>query len=317
MPKNMRILFALFITLPILSLTLEPGKTVDEFSKELEKKGGEFREKTGEEQDKILEEVDTSISDLREKLKLEKKEERKEKILDLLKKGLELTRYLKIKACSKEDKNYENCRKNKINYMNNFIDAIEENFGECSLTIKYLTKLTDDAYSNLGYYALLLLQLPLIPDAIEKKRTKIISELIKCTASKFDDYFAPVAIQLANKSGVVLFKDMMFQLMLGNECLLFDLVYNDGIIEQKYYGPFEDYISDRAKKYSYQEIMDILKGANESKKDNTMVIIASCASAIILLIAGFFLYRFIRRRKTSRLIENTKEFVHSENNKSY
>ena len=125
----MRILFALFITLPILSLTLEPGKTVDDFSKELEKKGGEFREKTGEEQDKILEEVDTSISDLREKLKLEKKEERNEKIFDLLKKGLELTRYLKIKVCSKEDKNYENCRKNKINYMNNFIDAIEENFG--------------------------------------------------------------------------------------------------------------------------------------------------------------------------------------------
>ena len=90
----MRILFALFIALPILSLTLEPGKTVDDFSKELEKK-----------------------------------EERKEKIFDLLKKGLELTRYLKIKVCSKEDKNYENCRKNKINYMNNFIDAIEENFG--------------------------------------------------------------------------------------------------------------------------------------------------------------------------------------------
>ena len=109
----MRILFALFIALPILSLTLEPGKTVDDFSKELEKKGGEFREKTGEEQDKILEEVDTSISDLREKLKLEKKEERKEKIFDLLKKGLELTRYLKIKVCSKEDKNYENCRKKK------------------------------------------------------------------------------------------------------------------------------------------------------------------------------------------------------------
>ena len=108
---RVRILFALFIALPILSLTLEPGKTVDDFSKELEKKGGEFREKTGEEQDKILEEVDTSISDLREKLKLEKKEERKEKIFDLLKKGLELTRYLKIKACSKEDKNYENCRK--------------------------------------------------------------------------------------------------------------------------------------------------------------------------------------------------------------
>ena len=50
---------------------------------------------------------------------------------------------------------------------------------------------------------------------------------------------------------------------------------------------------------------------NESKGDKTMVIIACCVDAITILIAGFILYRYIRRRKNSitKLTENPKDIV--------
>ena len=65
MPKKMRILFALFITLPLMlqkSIFMEVDK--DQI-----KKKEDFMTKTEEEKDKILKELDKSILDLNEKIK--------------------------------------------------------------------------------------------------------------------------------------------------------------------------------------------------------------------------------------------------------
>ena len=63
-----------------------------------------------------------------------------------------------------------------------------------------------------------------------------------------------------------------------------------------------------------EEILNILKEIKDSKSNNTLTIIVSCLATITILIGGFFLYRFIRRRKNSNIIENTKDLVTSENN---
>ena len=44
-----------------------------------------------------------------------------------------------------------------------------------------------------------------------------------------------------------------------------------------------------------------------------MIVIVSCLATITIIMGGFFLYRFIRRRKNSNIIENTKDLVVSEN----
>ena len=77
--QKLRILFALFIALPLLSLSLEPGnaKTNDfsGFQWELFEETTDFKSKTDEEKDKILKELDDSISDLNREIKIPKKNE--------------------------------------------------------------------------------------------------------------------------------------------------------------------------------------------------------------------------------------------------
>ena len=68
------------------------------------------------------------------------------------------------------------------------------------------------------------------------------------------------------------------------------------------------------KKDIIKEIADILREQNKSNKDKNLIIIVACIATITLIIGGFFLYRFIRRKNTSNQIENVKDLVRSENN---
>ena len=63
----------------------------------------------------------------------------------------------------------------------------------------------------------------------------------------------------------------------------------------------------------YGEIIDVLKEIKATNK--TLIIIVSCLATITILIGGFLLYRFLRR-KNSNLIENPKDLVTSEINQS-
>ena len=70
----MRMLFALFITLPLIfSLAMVPGfaqsNNFQAIIQELNQSLEDFNSKTEEEKDKFLKELDNSISDLNEKIK--------------------------------------------------------------------------------------------------------------------------------------------------------------------------------------------------------------------------------------------------------
>ena len=111
--QKIRMLFALFITLPlILCLSFDPGyakpNELREIGGEISKKIKAFQSKTDEEKDKILKELDISISDSNEKIKKyisEKKEYPKSEIIALMKKILYINLYMKNRICNKEDKN--------------------------------------------------------------------------------------------------------------------------------------------------------------------------------------------------------------------
>ena len=94
MPQKMRMLFALFITLPlILSIELKPGfgesSIFGDVYEEIKQKIEDFSSKTEEEKFKILEELDGSISNLNEEIKKyisEKKKIQMKKLLNYWKK---------------------------------------------------------------------------------------------------------------------------------------------------------------------------------------------------------------------------------------
>ena len=317
MPKKTRMLFALFITLPfIFCLKKEETALLDKYSdfiKQVEENEGEFKEKTDEEKEKILKDLENSISDLNEQIKVyiqEKKESPKEKVLDLMKQVIEIGKYMKHKVCNKEDKNYEVCRGFKRKLMSNLLDVIEDNFGKCELTFEYVINLTEMPFVNLQYLTVLINSI----DSIEKNKAEILSDLIKCLASYCIEYWPKVIGEndSANKPEVSeMYKNLHLDWML------------DVISKLKEYD-YENVLSNKNKENNnspapkrreaiYEEILDILKEIKASKQDNTMVIIVSCLATLAIIMGGFFLYRFIRRRKNSNIIENTKDLVVSEN----
>ena len=314
-------LFALFITLPfIFCLKKEETALLDKYSdfiKQVEENEGEFKEKTDEEKEKILKDLENSISDLNEQIKVyiqEKKESPKEKVLDLMKQVIEITKYMKHKVCNKEDKNYEVCRGFKRKLMSNLLDVIEDNFGKCELTFEYVINLTEMPLVNLQYLTVLINSVMDNIDSIEKNKAEILSDLIKCLASYCLEYWPKVIGEndSANKPEVSeMYKNLHLDWMLDVLSKLKEYDYENVLSNKNKEG--NNSPAPKRREAIYEEILDILKEIKASKQDKTMVIIVSCLATIAIIMGGFFLYRFIRRRKNSNIIENTKDLVVSEN----
>ena len=319
--QKMRMLFALFITLPlILSLSLEPGyaetNKIENIMAEVFEKLKSFNSKTDEEKDKMIKELDSSILDLNKEIKnyiSEKKEKPYGKIIDLMRKMHVMNHYLKNRVCNQGD---ENCSNEKKRLMNNIIAVLEDNFKECPVTIEYINKLSSDTYANLSLHILLIQSIIDNKDFMEKSQRKVISSLLGCIGDQMNDYW-PGVVAKYGKDGdpdsVKFLKEDLSKRLLEAIIKLYEDSSSSSVSESSSNLLLEkERERERLREKVFGEIIDILKEIKESKKDKTLVIIVSCLATIIILIGGFLLYRFIRR-KNSNLIETTKDLVASEN----
>ena len=319
--QKMRMLFALFITLPlILSLSLEPGyaetNKIENIMGEVFEKLKDFKSKTDEEKDKMIKELDSSILDLNKEIKnyiSEKKEKPYGKIIDLMRKMHVMNHYLKNRVCNQGD---ENCSNEKKRLMNNIIAVLEDNFKECPVTIEYINKLSSDTYANLSLHILLIQSIIENKDFMEKSQRKVISSLLGCIGDQMNDYW-PGVVAKYGKDGdpdsVKFLKEDLSKRLLEAIIKLYEDSSSSSVSESSSNLLLEkERERERLREKVFGEIIDILKEIKESKKDKTLVIIVSCLATIIILIGGFLLYRFIRR-KNSNLIETTKDLVASEN----
>ena len=319
--QKMRMLFALFITLPlILSLSLEPGyaetNKIENIMGEVFDKLKSFNSKTDEEKDKMIKELDSSILDLNKEIKnyiSEKKEKPYGKIIDLMRKMHVMNHYLKNRVCNQGD---ENCSNEKKRLMNNIIAVLEDNFKECPVTIEYINKLSSDTYANLSLHILLIQSIIDNKDFMEKSQRKVISSLLGCIGDQMNDYW-PGVVAKYGKDGdpdsVKFLKEDLSKRLLEAIIKLYEDSSSSSVSESSSNLLLEkERERERLREKVFGEIIDILKEIKESKKDKTLVIIVSCLATIIILIGGFLLYRFIRR-KNSNLIETTKDLVASEN----
>ena len=318
MSKKIRILVTLFVSLPlILSVEVEPKKEdYLRFAMRIEQKVEDFIKKTEAEKDKILLDLESTISDLKEKIKAfisEKKESPNEKIIELIKKGIEFSRCMVHKVCNKEDNDFKNCRNNKIKLMDTLLYAVEDILGQCPVTIEYVKTLTEDTFLTFDLLNELIKTIVENVDYIDISKIEIMSNLINCLTEKIDEYFLAITAQtLPEKASRETIKELYlttFQEELSKLHKNKNNVESDSTKDNK----LNSLQSEVTIEDVYKEILDVLKEIKESKNNKTMVIIVSCLATIIILIGGFFLYRFIRRRKNSDLIENTKDFVSSEN----
>ena len=319
--QKMRMLFALFITLPlILSLSLEPGyaetNKIENIMGEVFEKLKDFKSKTDEEKDKMIKELDSSILDLNKEIKnyiSEKKEKPYGKIIDLMRKMHVMNHYLKNRVCNQGD---ENCSNEKKRLMNNIIAVLEDNFKECPVTIEYINKLSSDTYANLSLHILLIQSIIDNKDFMEKSQRKVISSLLGCIGDQMNDYW-PGVVAKYGKDGdpdsVKFLKEDLSKRLLEAIIKLYEDSSSSSVSESSSNLLLEkERERERLREKVFGEIIDILKEIKESKKDKTLVIIVSCLATMTILIGGFLLYRFIRR-KNSNLIETTKDLVASEN----
>jgi len=319
--QKMRMLFALFITLPlILSLSLEPGyaetNKIENIMGEVFEKLKDFKSKTDEEKDKMIKELDSSILDLNKEIKnyiSEKKEKPYGKIIDLMRKMHVMNHYLKNRVCNQGD---ENCSNEKKRLMNNIIAVLEDNFKECPVTIEYINKLSSDTYANLSLHILLIQSIIENKDFMEKSQRKVISSLLGCIGDQMNDYW-PGVVAKYGKDGdpdsIKFLKEDLSKTLLKEIFKLYEDSSSSSVSESSSNLLLEkERERERLREKVFGEIIDILKEIKESKKDKTLIIIISCLATITILIGGFLLYRFIRR-KNSNLIETTKDLVASEN----
>ena len=318
--QKMRMLFALFITLPlILSLSLEPGyaetNKIENLMGEVFEKLKSFNSKTDEEKDKMIKELDSSILDLNKEIKnyiSEKKEKPYGKIIDLMRKMHVMNHYLKNRVCNQGD---ENCSNEKKRLMNNIIAVLEDNFKECPVTIEYINKLSSDTYANLSLHILLIQSIIENKDFMEKSQRKVISSLLGCIGDQMNDYW-PGVVAKYGKDGdpdsIKFLKEDLSKTLLKEIFKLYEDSSSSVSESSSNLLLEKERERERLREKVFGEIIDILKEIKESKKDKTLVIIVSCLATIIILIGGFLLYRFIRR-KNSNLIETTKDLVASEN----
>ena len=319
--QKMRMLFALFITLPlILSLSLEPGyaetNKIENIMGEVFEKLKSFNSKTDEEKDKMIKELDSSILDLNKEIKnyiSEKKEKPYGKIIDLMRKMHVMNHYLKNRVCNQGD---ENCSNEKKRLMNNIIAVLEDNFKECPVTIEYINKLSSDTYANLSLHILLIQSIIENKDFMEKSKRKVISSLLGCIGDQMNDYW-PGVVAKYGKDGdpdsIKFLKEDLSKTLLKEIFKLYEDSSSSSVSESSSNLLLEkERERERLREKVFGEIIDILKEIKESKKDKTLIIIISCLATITILIGGFLLYRFIRR-KNSNLIETTKDLVASEN----
>ena len=318
--QKMRMLFALFITLPlILSLSLEPGyaetNKIENIMGEVFEKLKDFKSKTDEEKDKMIKELDSSILDLNKEIKnyiSEKKEKPYGKIIDLMRKMHVMNHYLKNRVCNQGD---ENCSNEKKRLMNNIIAVLEDNFKECPVTIEYINKLSSDTYANLSLHILLIQSIIDNKDFMEKSQRKVISSLLGCIGDQMNDYW-PGVVAKYGKDGdpdsIKFLKEDLSKTLLKEIFKLYEDSSSSVSESSSNLLLEKERERERLREKVFGEIIDILKEIKESKKDKTLIIIISCLATITILIGGFLLYRFIRR-KNSNLIETTKDLVASEN----
>ena len=201
--QKIRMLFALFITLPLI-LGYATHNNFNNVMEDALEKADVFDSKSNQEKDKILKELVSSISDLNEQIKKytsEKKESPDDDIVDLMKQLLEINLYFRKRVCNR----FKKCVNLQKSLMNDIIAVVEDNFGECPVTIEHITELTKDTNMNLLALTLVIQSIVDNKTIIDKSKIDIIKNILNCLIDRFNDYFPKIEEQFKNKAFMIRF----------------------------------------------------------------------------------------------------------------
>ena len=201
--QKIRMLFALFITLPLI-LGYSTHNNFNNVMEDALEKADVFDSKSNQEKDKILKELVSSISDLNEQIKKytsEKNQIPDDDIVDLMKQLLQINLYFRKRVCNR----FKKCVNLQKSLMNDIIAVVEDNFGECPVTIEHITELTKDTNINLLALTLVIQSIVDNKTIIDKSKIDIIKNILNCLIDRFNDYFPKIEEQFKNKAFMIRF----------------------------------------------------------------------------------------------------------------
>ena len=221
------------------------------FITDMKSKIKDFMNKAEADKQQIMENLNSEISALQQKIKddiAQKKEDFENKLKNLMEKGTEVAKYLSYKVCDIAQMDYEDCRNNKKQLLLNLLNAVKENFGQCSVVIQQITKLTESAELNLKYILFLV-------NAIN---------ILNCLEEKLEEYWPIVSANLAKGEISINVKEDITNLLLSSYSKLVDMIQYDeldGNIEKA--NNITGLIPAAITKKVHQGIFKLLKRINE------------------------------------------------------
>ena len=286
----MRKLFSLFIILPlIISINIGPlqwewdldfnfdwdfdklleifKSDIPAFIENMKTKIEDFMRQGEEKKTEILNGLESKILDLQQKIKdeiAEQTEKAEKHIKQLIEQGTEMAKYLSYKVCDAADMDYEECRNDKKKLLSNLLGAVKDNFGECSVIIGQISKLTEDASLNLKYILFLIDAITENPDAIEKGKSQIVYDILNCLEDKLEEYWPAISAKIGNQEISVNTKLDITNLLLKSYSNLVNVIHFeeiDGYIKKA--NEATGLIPDSQAKKIHQGIFSILKKLNE------------------------------------------------------
>ena len=241
--------------------------SVPEFIKNMQNKVKEFLEKTEAQKNHYIEELNSKVIELYEKIKQDIKEHKENiqsEIKTLIEKTTEASKFLSYKICDIANMDYEECRNDKKKLFTNLLDVVKENFGECSVIIEQISKLSDDPELNLKYFLFMAISLSENPDAIEKGKSQVIFDILNCLKDNFEEYWPQINGTLIDYELRINTKQDIINLLLNSFSNLVNIIRFeeiDGFIEKA--NETTGIISDEKAKQTYKGIFSLLKKFNE------------------------------------------------------
>ena len=285
----MRKLFSLFIILPLIVSINVPAKwnwdwdfnfdwdfdefldnfksIIPDFINEMKSKIESFMKMAEDEKNKVLNDLSETISELQQKIKdeiKEKKEGVEEQIKNLIENATQIAKYLSYKVCDFAEMDHQECRNDKKKLLSNLLGAVKENFGECSVIIGQISKLTEDAGMNLKYILFLVDAITENPDALEKGKSQIVYDILNCLEDKFEEYWPAISDKIGDQQISLNTKFDITNLLLKSYSNLVNVIHFDeidGYIKKA--NEETGLISDSQAKKIHQGIFNILKKFND------------------------------------------------------
>ena len=222
----------------ILNLFEKFKSALPQFVNNMKSKIQDFMKKTEDQKNAYLQDLNKKLTEMQQNIKediKQRKETFRVKVKDLMEKATEAAKFLSYKVCDTVDMDYEECRRDKKKLVTSLLLLIRDNFGQCSVIIGQISRITENAEMSLKYILFLVNAITENPDAIEKAQSQILFDVLHCLQYKVEEYWPMISADFDDHEISLNIRQDITSLLLNTYTNLVNVIHQeeiDGDIEK-------------------------------------------------------------------------------------